>query len=122
MALLTVNIPTKNYQVGTASINPSPVLPGSSSMLLTIDVTQWTDPDTRLDVVIECHHGDGLWGFCGGLIDAHPDANGKFIGKGGAVLSEIKASVSWTPTITDLRGTITIIGGTVRVGGSVVVE
>lgn len=122
MSLLTITIPTATYNVGSATIPTSTVPAGATSMDVLFNVTNWTNPDSRLTIALEISLDNQATWVGGGSSMTHCGADGTFRGKNGEVLTSILASFSWPSGVTHLRGTLTITGASINTGGTVTVN
>lgn len=122
MALLTITIPTSTYAVGSASIPESAVPAGSTELVVTFNVTNWTNPASQLTISMELStDGKASW-VGGGASSTQCGADGTFRGKDGTVLTTIAAKWSWPAGVTHVRGAVSIAGASINTGGTVVVN
>jgi hypothetical protein len=118
---LSVPIQNKTYNVGQQNIPQRSVPAGTSRMVMTLDVTNWTNPAAQLSITLEFSNDGGVTWFPGGGVSGlGPNANGQFISPRGQPLTTVKVlDVNWPADVTDMRGSITISGGSIQTGGSI---
>ena len=123
MALPTVlNIPNRHSQVGVTEIPSRPVEPGAAKLTIVLDVTNWTNPVSILSIAMEFSENGGSTWTPGGAFTTNCGADGTFRGKNNEVLTQITANWAYPPSVTHLRGTITIGGATIRTSGTATVS
>lgn len=109
---LVVTIPNGNYKVGSSSMAQSVVPPGSSQLTLALDTSQWTNPVQQLTISLE-QSQDGGATWAGG---------GSWTAVGDALPNPVVSAFQWEPTVTHLRGTITITGAAIHTNGTITVS
>lgn len=117
----TVTIPTATYTTGMAPIASTKILGGVQSATITLDVSAWTNPLARLTLRLEKSEDGGTTWTGGGVPfeDVGPNSAGVFPGKDGLPRTSIAGFFTWPTTVTHMRGTVQMTGGTIRTGGSV---
>jgi len=118
---LTVTIPANTYQVGSTAIAPTAVPTGASSLTITLDAMNWTNPLSRLDLAMEMSTDGGVTWIGGGAFGMQPNAQGQFVAKT-TIVTTVRAFFPWPATITHLRGTLTISGAAIQTSGTVIVN
>ena len=122
MALLTVTIPTRTYQVGSANIASSAVPVSAEEMVLTLDVTSWTNPAIVVDVAMEMSLDGGATWVPAGRAPLQSRADGTWKDYRGNVITAVSATFGWPSGVTHVRGEVIVSGANVRTGGTVVVN
>jgi hypothetical protein len=116
-----ITIPLATYGTGSVPI-ASTLIPGSvTSVTVTLDVGVWTNPLARLTLRLEKSEDGGKTWTGGGVPfeDVGPNSAGVFLGKNGLPRTIIVGFFTWPSTVTHVRGTLQIAGGTIRTVGSV---
>ena len=116
MALLTITIPTRNYNQGSSSIAPSAVPAGAVELVLTLDVTNWTNVAMELSL-----DGGATWAPAG-RAPLQSRADGTWKDYRGNVITEATATFGWPSGVTHVRGAVIVSGANVRTGGTVTVN
>jgi hypothetical protein len=127
----TIQIPKQTYKPGTYPIPETAVNKGISSATMTIDRSQWTDPAVTLTFKLDFSPdggktwftGDNNQGWCafgskGGVVKDQ---------KGNPIPSSIancgcKDICNPANTTNHVRGTVTVVGGSLTTSGSVVLK
>lgn len=122
MALKSMNIPTKNYQVGSNTL-PAPTVPaGVTRMDIILNTANWTNPASKLDFSIELSKDGGTTWMGGGAVDMQCRDDGTFRDRAGNILATVTASFTWPSGTTHIRGTYAISGAAIRTGGAIEVS
>jgi len=122
MALQTFPIPTRNYNQGSSPIDVAPVPAGAVALKLTLDVTNWTDPLTIVDIAMEFSLDNQVTWLPGGRAPLQSRPDGTFRGTHGNILTEVTSWFCWPTGVTHARGTVSVSGANVRTGGTVEVN
>jgi hypothetical protein len=119
MALRTIDIPTRNYTQGSSSIAASSIVAGAKTLEISLDVTNWTNKLTVIDIAMEFSLDNQATWQPGGRAPLQSRADGTFRDYRGNILTVVKAKFSWPEGVTHARGNVSINGSNVRTGGTV---
>ena len=109
---LVVNIPNGNYQVGTSQIAQATVPAGATKMQIAIDTSQWTNPIQILTISLDQSSNNGAT-WAGG---------GSWTATGDNLPPTVTSTFQWPPSVTHLRGTVTVSGATIHLSGTITVS
>lgn len=122
MALKSMSVPTRNYQVGSNDIPAQTVPAGVTSMLITLNTANWTNPASRLLITMELQQDGGNTWLSGGATDMQCRPDGTFRNRDGAILATVSAFFMWPSSTTHIRGNFAVEGATIRTGGTIEVN
>ena len=119
MALKSINIPTRNNQIGSNIIPAQTVPAGVTSASFSFDTANWTNSSSRLVIALEVSYDNQATWVGGGSSDMQSRPDGTFRDRTGAIMPTVTATFTWANGATHVRGSYTVEGASIQTGGSV---